>query len=92
MNRSFFELLKKSDKKAAYIGFCDQDDYWLPQKIEQAVKQLKRLKGPALYSDNCFFKSPWRFFKSLAFARICAMAEPLAPTSFPDEKNISDRQ
>ncbi len=49
VNRSFFELLKKSDKKAAYIGFCDQDDYWLPQKIEQAVKQLKRLKGPALY-------------------------------------------
>ncbi len=49
VNQSFFELLKKSNKEAAYIGFCDQDDYWLPEKIEKAVEQLKRLKGPALY-------------------------------------------
>lgn len=49
VNQSFFELLKKRDKEAAYIGFCDQDDYWLPEKIEKAVEQLKYLKGPALY-------------------------------------------
>lgn len=47
VNRSFFELLKKSD--ADYIGFCDQDDYWLPEKIEKAVEQLECLTGPALY-------------------------------------------
>ncbi len=49
VNRSFFELLQKSDAKAAYIGFCDQDDYWLPEKIERAVEKLKRYDAPALY-------------------------------------------
>lgn len=47
VNKSFFELLKKSD--ADYVGFCDQDDYWLPEKIEVAVKQLESMEGPALY-------------------------------------------
>ena len=47
INKSFFELLKKS--QGDYIGFCDQDDYWLPEKIEKAVQQLERMTGPALY-------------------------------------------
>ena len=49
VNKSFFELLRESNTEAAYIGFCDQDDYWLPEKIEKAVKQLERIQGPALY-------------------------------------------
>ncbi|MBO5372906.1 MAG: glycosyltransferase family 2 protein [Lachnospiraceae bacterium] len=49
VNKSFFELLKKSNPNAGYIGFCDQDDYWLPEKIERAVEKLETLKGPALY-------------------------------------------
>lgn len=47
VNKSFFELLRKSE--GDYIGFCDQDDYWLPEKIERAVEQLERIVGPALY-------------------------------------------
>lgn len=47
VNKSFFELLRKSN--ADYIGFCDQDDYWLPEKIERAVEQLEQMSGPALY-------------------------------------------
>ena len=49
VNKSFFELLRESNTEAAYIGFCDQDDYWLPEKIEKAVKQLERIQEPALY-------------------------------------------
>ena len=49
VNRSFFELLSESNPKASYIGFCDQDDCWLPEKIEAAVRQLERMEGPALY-------------------------------------------
>ena len=47
VNRSFFELLTKSD--GDYVGFCDQDDYWLPEKIEKAVEHLEQMQGPALY-------------------------------------------
>lgn len=49
VNKSFFELLKKSDRSAAYIGFCDQDDYWLPVKVERAAEHLARQEGPSLY-------------------------------------------
>lgn len=49
VNRSFFELLRKSNPNASYIGFCDQDDCWLPEKIEAAVRRLGQCKGPALY-------------------------------------------
>lgn len=49
VNKSFFDLLKKSNHDAAYIGFCDQDDYWMPEKIEKAVEQLEQMNGPALY-------------------------------------------
>ncbi len=48
--KSFFELLKKSD--ADYVGFCDQDDIWLEQKIEKAVAELEQERGPALYCSN----------------------------------------
>lgn len=49
VNKSFFELLRRSNRDATYIGFCDQDDYWLPEKIERAVERLENIKGPALY-------------------------------------------
>ena len=49
VNKSFFELLRNSDANAAYIGFCDQDDYWLPEKIEKAVGRLRQMEGPSLY-------------------------------------------
>jgi glycosyltransferase involved in cell wall biosynthesis len=33
--RSFFSLLHHTD--ARYIAFCDQDDFWLPHKLERLV-------------------------------------------------------
>ncbi|ALS25946.1 family 2 glycosyl transferase [Paenibacillus sp. 32O-W] len=38
---SFFNLLKNSDENADYFCFCDQDDIWLPDKIERAVNYLE---------------------------------------------------
>ncbi len=49
INKSFFELLRESNPEASYIGFCDQDDCWLPEKIEHAVRQLEGMEGPSLY-------------------------------------------
>ena len=50
VSRSFFELLKKSD--ADLVAFCDQDDIWLEEKVEVAVRRLAQEKGPALYCSN----------------------------------------
>ena len=53
--QNFSRLLDYS--KAAYIAFCDQDDVWLPEKLEVALRELKKLeqanppKPCLVYSD-----------------------------------------
>jgi glycosyltransferase involved in cell wall biosynthesis len=49
--KSFFELLLKAPE-ADYYAFCDQDDYWLPLKIEMAIKQLDGHNEPTLYCSR----------------------------------------
>ena len=46
---SFYNLLEKVPEDAKYIAGCDQDDVWLPDKIEVAVAQLESIDGAALY-------------------------------------------
>ena len=45
---SYAELLAVSNSK--YIMFCDQDDVWLPHKIETMLKAMKELEKK--YSSN----------------------------------------
>ena len=48
--QSFRELMKKAGD-AEYYAFCDQDDYWLPQKLITAIGRLKEHveEMPCLY-------------------------------------------
>ncbi len=34
-----------------YIAFCDQDDIWLPEKLEILLKELQSRQGTACYCD-----------------------------------------
>jgi rhamnosyltransferase len=43
---SFFSLLKQIE--ADYYFFCDQDDYWLKNKLEEELKFLKIQNSPCL--------------------------------------------
>ncbi len=52
--QSFMELLRKSSDEAAYYAFCDQDDEWMPEKIERAVKTIKDETKPALYCSETY--------------------------------------
>ena len=49
--KSFFDLLLHAPD-ADYYAFCDQDDYWLPPKMEMAVHKLSCIKEPALYCSK----------------------------------------
>jgi glycosyltransferase involved in cell wall biosynthesis len=43
---SFFRLLDASDPDADFLAFCDQDDVWMPEKIERALDCiLSRQRG-----------------------------------------------
>ena len=46
--KSFHELLKYADRTDFY-AFADQDDVWLPNKIETALKWLVKKDVPAAY-------------------------------------------
>ena len=53
--KSFLDLVKQ-DVHADYYAFCDQDDVWLPEKLNVAIKQIERFqedseKIPALYAS-----------------------------------------
>ena len=50
---SFFELLSLCND-ADYYAYCDQDDIWMEDKIERAVKFLEKTdeNKPALYFSN----------------------------------------
>ena len=47
---NFLRLISAAD--ADYIFFCDQDDWWLPEKILKTVEAFKSTERPQLvYSD-----------------------------------------
>lgn len=54
--QSFLQLLKDSDDSAKYYAFADQDDVWLPEKIERAVEKLKSSQKtiPLLYCSDLY--------------------------------------
>lgn len=50
--QSFFELLRHAAlTDTDYVAFCDQDDVWLPDKIDQAVIALGKFENthPVMY-------------------------------------------
>lgn len=50
---NFIKMLVETDfeEKFDYVAFSDQDDIWLPKKLDQAVHQLKERKAD-LYCSN----------------------------------------
>ena len=51
--RSFMDLVFNVDEKFDYYAFCDQDDYWKPEKLISAIQMLENGNPeiPMLY--NC---------------------------------------
>ena len=52
-------LQKALTTKAKYIGFCDQDDVWFPNKIERAVHQLEKQPRQLVYCNFRNLNSPY---------------------------------
>jgi len=49
---NFRNLVAASPQGADYYAFCDQDDVWLPGKLDAAVARLCTLVGPGLYCER----------------------------------------
>lgn len=59
VTKNFFALLASQDNDSEYFAFSDQDDVWLPGKIERAVARLEgcRPEEPALYGSRVEYVS-----------------------------------
>ena len=57
--RNFENLMKASlqDGKANWVAFCDQDDVWLPRKIEVTLAEMQRLEARVGESVPCVVHS-----------------------------------
>lgn len=54
---NFMSLIRRLPEDAEYVGFADQDDIWLPDKLARALPSLESSGGdPALY---CGRQSYW---------------------------------
>jgi glycosyltransferase involved in cell wall biosynthesis len=56
--KNFQQLICNPLIKADYYAFCDQDDIWLPQKLEKAITILNRsseLSKPLLYCGRTIY-------------------------------------
>jgi len=47
---NFMQLICHPDLPAGYVALSDQDDIWLPFKLERALDHLEGQAGPVLYS------------------------------------------
>ena len=47
-----FQILIENVEHNGYIAFCDQDDIWLENKIEEMVKELKKTNKEFAYCDR----------------------------------------
>ena len=50
--RSFFALLEMLPADADLAMLSDQDDVWLPGRIDRAARQVRNCKGPTLYCSR----------------------------------------
>ncbi len=55
--RSFMELVHQTEEDADYYAFCDQDDYWLPEKLQRAVEKIE--------SDGCDTAKPVLYYSNV---------------------------
>lgn len=55
VKKSYHELLAAADSEANFFMFCDQDDVWMPEKVEVALDSLtssSRQARPLLYCSR----------------------------------------
>ena len=52
VGNSFMGLLYRVPKQYDYYAFSDQDDYWLPNKLQKAVERICKNDEPVLYASN----------------------------------------
>ena len=73
--KCFFDLMKDAGE-AKYYAFSDQDDVWLPNKIERAISFIDNEESPALYGAGPYTRQLYRI-------QTCCLRRRLQNRSYP---------
>ena len=56
--QNFLSLASKKSIKSSLYCFCDQDDIWIPEKLEKAIEKIdknEKFKIPILYGGRTIY-------------------------------------
>ena len=79
--KSFLKLIKDAGC-ADYYFFADQDDVWLPEKIERGVSSLRNEKNAAVYCSNYTVTDETLNVKEDAFIKEVPLFTPIKTLLF----------
>lgn len=87
---NFGALVEASAGVGGAIAFCDQDDIWLPKKLERAVAALSEVSGPALYAcrSEIIDRDGARIGDSRAPRRTLGLSHALAENTLPGHSMV----
>lgn len=54
---NFLSLLRHQETDPGWVAFSDQDDIWLPERLERGMLALNDVNGPALYCSRTWIFS-----------------------------------
>lgn len=57
---NFMHLVRRAEPSSPFVAFSDQDDAWLPQKLEHGIGQLRSVENdiPAIYCGRTWICGP----------------------------------
>jgi glycosyltransferase involved in cell wall biosynthesis len=53
--QNFMTLLSRPELDRSWVAFCDQDDVWMPHKLERAVNMVWRGTGAQIYASRSVY-------------------------------------
>ena len=81
-NRGLVQTIKLGLKKATgkYIAFCESDDYWLPNNLEEKVKIINQYHSPKIIYNNVKLFGPGQKKQEEYIANLSLIGEGLYET------------
>ena len=57
---NFLHLIRRAEPSSPFVAFSDQDDAWLPKKLEHGIRQLQSVDNgvPAIYCGRTWICGP----------------------------------
>jgi|GEM_PF-178198 len=53
--QNFLSLLARPELTSPWVAFADQDDIWMPHKLQRSIEMIRRGTGAQIYASRCVY-------------------------------------